>query len=185
MNATSKVNIYKKAFGEKHPVLTPVLKKVHGDTSPIFAKGTVTVEYMDYWLTNLVKPFIPLPAAGQYPLELHITKKDKGEDWIRKFGDKKMNTYQYFKRGYLLERLGPFTFAFELDCNRTSMTFNFVRLYFLGIPIPRFMSPRIHAKAHAIDLSSWKIVVFILYSDHRLASYFGKMKLIETPQQEK
>ena len=78
-----------------------------------------------------------------------------GERWVRHFGGQPLITRQWQQGSLLCESAGPLHFAFQLQADASGMTFTIVRSWFLGIPLPRGLSPRVQAQARGTETGWW------------------------------
>lgn len=97
----------------------------------------------------IVAAIIGLPKPGTHvPIHLRVEVRGESEVWIRHFGKQRMVTHQWLKDNLLIEAAGPFRIGFKLTSDSTGLKFQFNRCWFLALPIPDFLSPKVNAIVH-------------------------------------
>ncbi len=83
--------------------------------------------------------------------ELIITPFDRGEMWMRRFGDKAFVTMQAERGGGILsERLGMVELRLRLEASNGALLYRSIgaamRVGRLSVSLPAFLSPRVEAR---------------------------------------
>nr|WP_269783336.1 DUF4166 domain-containing protein [Marinibactrum halimedae] len=97
--------------------------------------------------------------------------------WNRYFDDYPMNSYFYKCGDYIIERLGPIHLLMKLDVNEGALTYSLEKTRILGIPIPRWMAPRVYAVEQQVnDKYRFSVDVSIPLVGH-LVGYLGDLSV--------
>ena len=117
-----------------------------------------------------------LPPPGRnVPVTVRVRPIDDREVWERAFGTTRLRTVQWIEHGRLAERVGAFTFTFDVSADETGMRFRFADLAAFGISVPRRLALQVDADVAGTDVD-WQVTVFIRTSGlHLLTSYSGRI----------
>ena len=178
MGKNERLSLYQKILGTQFDQLPKVFQEMHGSSKSTFAEGNILVEYGTHFLAKLCTPFIPIPPKGNYPLILEIYRKEKGEEWLRKFPKHSMSSTQYLKSNYFYEQFGWSRFTFDLIVKEKQLIFDCQRQYLGFLPIPSLIMIKPHAVASATSADTWELVVKISFLGILLAQYKGEMRLV-------
>jgi hypothetical protein len=171
--------LYQRAFGPSFQELHPVLRDFHGNPNGGNGQGPFDVIAGDRWYHKVIARIMGFPPPGtDIPLTLKVTTfPDGSEQWTRHFRDLVMHTRQYIKRGQLHERAGAVCMALTPASENQGMTLTSHRVWFLGIPLPRFLSPHVHAVV-VPQSDGWRVQVTItLPFIGQLLSYQGTITM--------
>ena len=117
------------------------------------ARGTFHVRRGSGLLARVLGRLVGLPPAAEAtPVDLEVSVDAGGEQWSRSFAGVPMITAQEAgAAGVLLERFAGCEVAFRLACEDAALVFHqvgaAVRLGAARLPLPRFLAPRIRARA--------------------------------------
>jgi len=114
--------------------------------------GAFDVRWGEGRLARALARLTGLPrAGGQVPTELEVTPDADGEIWQRRFGSDFLTTRQWEENGRLMERAGRFELGFRLEASNAELVFQQTRAWLrLGparLPLPRWLAPRVRARA--------------------------------------
>lgn len=177
MGKSQSLILYQRVLGNRFQELPIVFQKMHGASKSTFAQGNVLVEYGTHFLARMSRPFMPIPPKGTYPLRLEIHRTAKGEEWLRKFPEHEMTSFQYVKNNCLYEQFGWIRFSFNLHLDKERLIFECKRQYLGFVPIPRIFMVKPLATAISIDQHTWKLSVKITFLHILLAQYIGEMHI--------
>jgi uncharacterized protein DUF4166 len=152
-------SLYQRMLGPDFERLGPVLQRFHSRDSGR-AYGRLQVTRPARWWALLVAWAGGLPAAGSASLRLDVTPQGRGQQWVRSFGGQQLVTTQTAGTGCLLEGNGPLTLAFYMHVRQGGLAMRSQRAWFLGLPLPRILSPRVTA-AVLPDPLGWQVRVRI------------------------
>jgi len=147
--------LYERILGTEWNRLAEIVRKAHLETYGEPARGRFRIMRGKGRLAKALAGVLRLPAAGEnIPVQLEITSHGRGEQWLRKFGTKRLTTLQYEAPGGLLaEKFGVLEFRFRLtvvdDCLRYSQESVFLCIGRQRIPLPRWISPSVSATESA------------------------------------
>ena len=143
--------LYRATLGAELDRLAPALVRFHGDPAGGRARGRLRV-VRGRGLARLAGWVIGAPAAGDaVPVDMRVEVLAAGERprerWVRSFAGAPMVTRQWRTAGALVEALGPSALEFELVREGAAMRYVQTGARLLGIPLPRWLSPRVRALA--------------------------------------
>ncbi|MGC4045975.1 MAG: DUF4166 domain-containing protein [Armatimonas sp.] len=146
--------LYRQVLGESFDTLHPHLRRFHGAHTAIVGHGSFTVERRRG--TALLAALLRLPRAGEkVTVQIEVQPTPTGEKWIRRFEKSPMITEQWHQGTLLHEKAGPMTFGLEITVNREGgVDFTTRRGWFLGIPLPLSLSPKVTAHTKPTE-SGW------------------------------
>ena len=159
--AASYTSLYRRILGPSFDTLPSVLKCFHEQPNAT-AHGRFEIIRGRGMLRNLLATLAGFPRAGSdVPVVLRVTAEGDRERWSRDFGGHRLETVQWDREGALIEAAGPVRFAFDVTADDTSMRFTIRRAWFLGIPIPRPLAPRVSAVVTA-NADGWSVDVQVM-----------------------
>jgi hypothetical protein len=139
--------LYQAVLGAEFDGLAPVLRRFHGRSEGGRACGRLRVVRGRGPLARFVGLCIGAPAHGDdVPVDMSVSVADGRELWIRSFAGSPLVTRQWREGTRLAEALGPSTCLFDLEREGEAMVFVQRGCRLLGIPLPRWLSPRIRAR---------------------------------------
>ena len=148
-------SVFGKLLGSNLERVDGVLKDF--SISPSAAAGTLNVVHHTGKMARFFIWILGLPKEGE---NQHTTVKveyKKGQEyWNRRIGISKFRTKHAAVDGYLEETAGRFKFLHEVTVVDGGINYHQVRVYFLGIRLPRVMSPIIDATAKGDD-AGWML----------------------------
>lgn len=97
----------------------------------------------------------------EVPLALTIETKGKIQWWIRNFDGHVLKTAQEISDGLLKEGLGPMRLYFKLVGVDNGYDFLWQHTKFLGIKLPRILSPKITATVRGGEKKHWQAEIVI------------------------
>ena len=93
-----------------------------------------------------------MPAAGRsVPLRVTFTVDQGRERWVRDYAGRTMVSVQWQTGSFLRERLGPVVLDFAVDTGKEGLSLHLRRARCLGLPLPRWLHPRVRAEESAVD----------------------------------
>lgn len=130
-------------MGEETASLLPTIQHLHCATSPRQFEGQVTVT-VGKGLARLAARLAGFPPPMQFAaFALKISPTRQGETWTRFFAGHKTVSTLCAKQGQLFERFGPITTILRPHLQDDgNIRFHTGRAWFLGVPLPTFLSPR-------------------------------------------
>ncbi len=128
-------------LGSEWDALDESVRKMHGDTPHLRARGEADVGGATNLVARLLRHVLRLPSPGaRRPLEFSIERNWNREVWQRDFSGSLMRSVLDHAGGRLRERLGPMAFLFELRRNGNAIDWKLRGTRLLGVPLPRWMS---------------------------------------------
>ena len=151
--------LYQRVLGARFADLHPVLRRFHSSTGRITGIGLFRVIHHGGWFRKLLVRLMGLPAAGDaIEVTLEVTPTGAGERWVRSFAGRPLVTVQTAEGDLLMERGGPIRFGIVLGVAEGGMTFRSRSVWFLGVPLPRWLGPAIEAEVVPHG-EGWNVVV--------------------------
>ncbi|NML05921.1 SDR family oxidoreductase [Sphingomonas sp. G-3-2-10] len=135
--------LYARLMGDRFAALPPMVRAMHQSDG---AAGEGVVERGADPLAKLLAAMMGMPPAGRYPLHVAFVAKDGAETWRRDFGGHRFRSTLSAKGGLAIERFGPLRFGFDLPSDGEGLRMVFRRWSLFGVPLPRFLAPRIAAR---------------------------------------
>jgi hypothetical protein len=144
--------LYARLLGEDWPTVADEVRRAHYDDRSLERRGLFRVHRGIGFAARAIAALMRLPPAAEgVPVDLRIEAVGDGERWIRHFGRKRLTTYQRpLPDGLLGERFGPMELAFRVTVIEGEIRYASIgarlRVGPFGIPLPRFLSPRVEAR---------------------------------------
>lgn len=138
--------LYARLMGPRFAVLPPLVQAIHDVSGDGGAAGEGSVERGRNPLARLLGKLMGMPPAGDYPLHVGFTERDGRETWTRDFGGHRFASELSERKGLAVERFGPIRFGFALPSDGGELTMQLRRWSVFGVPLPRFLAPRIVAR---------------------------------------
>lgn len=95
------------------------------------------------------------PAQGDVPVEVIFVIDERGETWIRNFAGHRFRSRLAAEQSgselVLTEAFGPLTFLFDLIGRESGLKMKIRAWRAFGLPMPRFLAPRIFAHETVVD----------------------------------
>jgi hypothetical protein len=153
------LTIYERVLRERFGSLNPPLRHFLADARGGRAVGLLRVTRAMGRVRNAIASGLGIPPAGEYETELDVSPLADGQRWKRRFGDYALETTQREYRGLLVEASGPASIGFELVVDQGSLLFVPRRAWVFGIPLPRWLAPRIEAENSPAESGGWRVRV--------------------------
>ncbi|MBN8482579.1 MAG: DUF4166 domain-containing protein [Xanthomonadales bacterium] len=141
-------SLYRRVLGARFDTLDPAVQHLHSRGGHWHCPGRCTVEPAPGRIGRMLAGALGLPRAAvdaEFRFELCVDAE--GETWIRHFPHRAMRSRQFAEGpGLLGECLGPARFAFRPEADGGALNLNLVDLRVFGLPWPRRLFPRVHAR---------------------------------------
>ena len=124
----------------------------------------------------LIARIVGFPTAGQHKLHVHFEECDGGEIWTRDFGGKRFRSHLTQRSRWLVERFGPFHFAFALLSDKHGLAMDLRRWWIGPFRLPTAWAPRSPAREWAEDGRFYFDVPIDLPVIGRLIHYRGWLR---------
>lgn len=140
-------SLYQQVLGEEFNRLPLPVQTLHKVQDLAIFHGQASVKSGSNPVAKLIKRVMGFPDDTQeIPLQVTIERKGNREIWHRKFGKDRfrsvMSRSKTAKPGQQIERFGPFSFLLTLPVSKDgTLDMMVIRAYFLGCPLPRWMTP--------------------------------------------
>lgn len=168
-------DVFRVCLGDKFEQLSPLVKKAHVGSTRL--EGDVCVERGNFIAQAICGIFRMPPATPKCHLVVRGEHYPGRMTWNRFFDDFPMNSNFYKSGDMLVERLGPINMHMALDVTGGTLTYTLEKTRIWGIPIPRFLSPKVCAvEQQEGDKYSFSVVVNAPFIG-KLVSYRGDMSV--------
>jgi len=138
--------LYARVLGPHFEALPKAVRAIHSVTGDAGAFGEGTVVRGRSPLARLIASLMRFPASGTVPLHVHFAERAGRETWTRDFGGHLFSSELSAPRGCIVERFGPLRFAFDIPADERGLEMHLARWSGFGLPMPRFLAPRISAR---------------------------------------
>lgn len=143
------VPVYRQALGKDYDRLPGPVRQMHAIIGDGGAEGEGVVEGGASPLARMAGRVVGFPPAGTYPVHVAFTERDGIETWTRSFGPHTFYSCLRAVGDTVEERFGPFRFRFAIPADAAGLAMELVRWNALGLPLPRWLAPRIVATERA------------------------------------
>jgi hypothetical protein len=139
--------LYERVLGRTFEALPPAVRTLHAVHGDADAQGEGTVVRGRSLLARLAGAILRFPPSGTFPLHVALAERDGKERWTRDFGGHVFaSELSEAGPGRAAERFGPLRFVFALPAGPEGLEMRLERWTAFGIPLPRFLAPRIEAR---------------------------------------
>lgn len=154
-------SLYQRILGEEFALLPDAIRRFHGSSAGGRLEGMFRVERGRGRIRQLLAGIAKLPLASErVPLRLDVRVAGEEEHWTRSFGEYHLHTRQLARGGRLVELHPPWKLRIRLGATRAGMSLDHERLYWFGIPLPRFVAPRVETSVEGRG-EAWFVAVTI------------------------
>ncbi len=186
VRSISEGELYERLLGQAYIELPPAIQTVHGTARPLTLEGRAEVEGATTVLGRIIARAFRLPPGGtDLPVRVTMTRHGIAEVWTREFGRHRMQTTQSEGRGrhdrLIVERFGPARFGMAVVVSAGALSLVLRRWDVLGVPMPRFLMPRVVAGESAPDGRFQFSVEIALPLVGRLVRYRGWLLSSDRP----
>ncbi|WP_412475001.1 DUF4166 domain-containing protein (plasmid) [Rhizobium sp. WW22] len=143
--------LYQRVMGPAFAHLSEPVRAMHHVFGDGGAKGEAVVTRGRSPLARLVAKIFGFPAAGKHALHVSFEENNGIEEWTRDFSGRRFRSHLSEENGHLVERFGPFRFAFDLPIRGNGLSMAMRHWSFLRIPLPLFLAPQSVAHEWAED----------------------------------
>ena len=177
---------YQELLGDAFDTLHPNVRAAH--RVPLRANGVFDVTHGSHPLTTILVRLMKLPAAGDgVPVDLHAVPGPTPSGasspsivWNRRIGRSTLETCQFARRGFLVERSGPGRLIFSLRAADGDLIYERASSTLLHLPLPSALSPQVRARVSP-DQHGWHVEVVVEWRGHLVCRYRGSMRHARTP----
>jgi hypothetical protein len=148
--------LYEEALGPAYGQLARPIQELHGFSSAAHYEGRAEVTGAANALAAPIARLFGFPRSGQdLPLAVTLSRQDGVETWRRDFAGQILVSTQALGEGryagLVVERFGPTAFGMAVTEDDGRLQLILRRWDLFGLPMPRFLLPRVTAGEHADD----------------------------------
>jgi len=142
------VSAFREILGDRFEGLPPLLQRVHDHNGHLLLTGRATARIFLWPIGPVICWFMGFPATGEdIAVAVEFNRLTKGrETWHRNFHGRhyvsRLRAGRGRDAGLLVETLGSMTVMFRLDLELDRLKLEVVGCKFLGLRLPRILSPR-------------------------------------------
>lgn len=147
-------SLYAALLGPAWATLAPEVRALHAGGAE--ARGRFRVLHGAGWLARVLARVLRMPPASDgIDVTLLVERLRGGERWTRWFGDRRLRSLQWSRRGQLVEGYGGVQCVFRLEAEGGALVFRQVGarvgLRAVALPLPRWLAPRVQGRASPGD----------------------------------
>lgn len=148
--------LYQRVLGEAFDRLVEPVRTLHSFETMARYRGEALIKGAANPLSAIVARLFGFPRGGQgVPVDVTLTQVDGVETWTRTFGGRTLQSRQEEGRGryegLVVERFGPTRFGMAVTEADGRLRLVLRRWDVLGVPMPRWLMPRVLSGEHADD----------------------------------
>ncbi|HJQ57787.1 MAG TPA: DUF4166 domain-containing protein [Vineibacter sp.] len=177
--------LYQRCIGDDHRLLPAPIAALHDLAADAVWRGRASIEGARGPLAWLAARLFGFPAAmADVPVTVTFGVRDGVETWQRRFGAYRFQSLQYAgigrERGLIVERFGAVAFAMQAVASSQGIDLQLRYGRVLGLPLPRWLWPRIAATERVDAAGRFQFDVTIaLPLIGRLVRYIGWLEPAE------
>lgn len=138
--------LYEQLLGERLHILPDTVRKLHDIREEVSYSGEGYVKRGTGLLSRLTGWFMGFPSATENTkISVHFRRDGDSEYWQRTFGEQKFYSRQWVRDGMLFEQINLITLVFNVETNQQKLSLQINRILMCGLPVPRFLYPKIVA----------------------------------------
>ncbi|NLS16526.1 DUF4166 domain-containing protein [Rhizobium sp. P40RR-XXII] len=134
--------LYQRVMGSAFAHLSEPVRTMHDVFGDGGAKGEAVVIRGRSLAARLTAKLFGFPAAGKHALHVSFEERNGIEQWTRDFSGQCFSSRLSEENERLVERFGPFRFAFDLLPRGNRLSMEIRRWSFLRIRLPLLLAPR-------------------------------------------
>ncbi|MFS8046289.1 DUF4166 domain-containing protein [Rhizobium sp. BR 314] len=134
--------LYQRVMGAGFARLSEPVRAMHAVFGDGGAKGDAHVDRGTSFAARLVASMFGFPPAGDHSLYVSFEEENGIERWERDFSGDRFSSCLSEQDGHLVERFGPFRFAFDLLPRGNGLSMEIRKWFFLGVRLPLALAPR-------------------------------------------
>lgn len=142
--------LFERLMGRRWEEMPSSVTAVHSGTSQTL-HGRATARIGKGLPARVLRWFLDLPYSGQHEAAVTFEPVTYGERWTRRFGRSQFSSVltdgPTARLGLFKERLGLLRFTFDLRAASGGVSWAFCGWSVAGLPLPRWLAPRIRAGA--------------------------------------
>ena len=156
--------LYRNVMGAAFDAMPAITRAVHNPDPERHFVGRAQIRRGTNWLARQVANWLKLPQPGDgVPIEVTIWRDGEDDVFTRNFDGSIFESRQFGedtadgKR--LMETIGPITTRLRIEARHDGLNLHAERAYWLGIALPGWLTPTVHASerayggAHLFDVS--------------------------------
>ena len=144
-------SLYERVMSDRFARLPPEVRAIHDIFRDGGAAGEAEVTGAANPLAAFIARLVGFPQPGRHRLHVHFREVNGRESWTRDFEGRRFRSHLSQQGRWLVERFGPFRFAFDLPGDGRGLTMVMQRWWIGPLPLPLWLAPRSTAREWAED----------------------------------
>lgn len=173
-------SLYERVMGDRFALLPSEVREIHDVFRDGGAAGEAEVTGAANRVGALIARLVGFPRPGHHRLHVHFREVDGRESWTRDFEGRRFYSHLSQRGRWLVERFGPFRFAFDLPGDGQGLTMVMQRWWIGPLPLPLCLAPRSTAREWADDGRFCFDVPIALPLIGQLVHYRGWLRPVQT-----
>jgi len=182
MVVKTELNVFSRHMGERFFRLPMLLQTVH--TGKRRLQGYVTVSQGNFLARLICRMFKFPPSSNHTRLTVDCYHGLDHMEWVRCFDGHVMRSTFYAHNEFLVERLGLLSLYFKTDNTEDGLRYHFTKTKFLGVPLPKRLSPIIEASEFQRADRYFFDVRVRMWLVGTVLQYGGEMDVLEVKERE-
>ena len=146
MSSNAKPSLYQRVLGDTFEKLPEPIQQLHCPAAISKFTGRGQIIAADNPIARCIAWCSGLPTrSSECTVLVSIECDGDGEIWRREFADHRFHSRLHAVGAQLIEKLGPHRISFVLQADAQGLCMRPVAWRTLGVPLPRFLWPRIEA----------------------------------------
>lgn len=140
--------LFRRVLGASFDKLPTRIREMHDRNERKLVQGECKVSRGNNPINNIVAKLLGLPPAGNdVPVSVDFDPQGECEYWTRHFGTHRMRSiYSRHDKDSLIEKLGFVRLCLRPQSSEDGLRTEIKRVWVLGLAVPNWLSPRIHAE---------------------------------------
>jgi Domain of unknown function (DUF4166) len=148
--------VYRRALGLAFDYLPSQVRALHDVTTSVTWAGRADVVRGETLAARAIATLFGLPPAGlDQPLSVTFGPIDGAEVWTRTFGAETFVSTQRAVDGVIHETVGACVLVLRPNAGPDDLTLTLERASLLGVPLPRFLLPKVRTREFERDGFYW------------------------------
>jgi Domain of unknown function (DUF4166) len=176
--------LYARLLGSSWLQVAEQVRAVHATQPTVYASGRLRISHGRGHIARVLARVLRLPrATDAADTRLVVTSLGDGEQWLRAFDDRRLDTRQYVSGdGELAERIGILEFTFRVEASDGGILFRQLNAALLWgslrLRLPTTWAPRVVAREDPAGVNQIHVQVHVeLPAVGRVLTYDGTIEI--------
>jgi hypothetical protein len=148
----SAIPLYQRLMGDAWTLIAPPIRAMHTTDGSFHVRGRFDIEHGEHAVARLIARILDLPRQGaSVDTRLAVTAGAAGEQWLRTFDGRRLETRQFTPDGCeLVERFRVLEVRFLLQSSGESLDYvqrsSAIAIGHVRVPLPKVCAPHVDAR---------------------------------------